>query len=113
MKPSLYLFKKDVGKRIENPKTEVHFVIVDAEKYKDYPLNFVCILPQVQGLVNTRSAFKKIFGEESIPLARRLLSNALRKESDSEIKSEIRKRLKMIHENNIRGTQFANLRRSL
>ena len=110
-KPSLYVFKKDVGKRIENPKTEVHFVIVDTENNKDYPLNFVCVLPKC--LINTRSAFRKIFGEENIPIAKRLLSNALRKESDSEIKSEIRKRLKMIHENNIRRTQFANLRRSL
>jgi len=37
MKPSLYLFKKDISGTIENPRTEVHFVIVDSDTSKDYP----------------------------------------------------------------------------
>jgi hypothetical protein len=96
MKPSLYLFKRDVGGTIENPKTEVHFVIVDSDKSKDYPLNFVCVLPQVRGLVNGHSTFRRMFGEDSVPLAKKLLSKALTKERDLEISIEVGKRLKML-----------------
>ena len=101
MKPSLYVLKRDLGRNSENPKTEVHFVIIDSEASKDYPLNFVCVLPQGQSLVNGHSTFRKIFGEDSVPVARRLLSKALRKESDSEIKTEVGKRLKMLAPKNI------------
>jgi len=101
MKPSLYLFKRDMGGTIENPKTEVHFVIVDSDKSRNYPLNFVCVLPQFQGLVNGHTTFRRIFGEDSVPLAKKLLSKALTKESDFEIKTEVGKRLKMLSTNNI------------
>ncbi len=101
MKPSLYVFKTDLGRNSENPKTEVHFVVVDSETSKDYPLNFVCVLPQGQSLVNGHSTFRKIFGEDSVPLAKRLLSKALRKERDSEIKVEVGKRLKMLASKNV------------
>ena len=105
MKPSLYLFKRDAGGTIENPKTEVHFVIVDSDKSKHYPLNFVCVLPQVHGLVNGHSLFRRMFGENSLPLAKRLLSKALTKESDLEISTEVEKRLKMLAQNNINMTK--------
>jgi|GEM_PF-3460048 hypothetical protein len=96
MKPSLFLLKKEVGRTIENPKTVVHFVIVDSQTPKDYPLNFVCVLPNVQGLVNGHTTFSRLFGKESVPLAKRLLAKALKKESDLEIKSQVGQRLKMI-----------------
>jgi len=96
MKPNLFLFKRDIGRTIENPKTIVHFVIVDSETRKNYPLNFVCVLPNVQGLVKGQTMFSRIFGEESVPLAKRLLAKALRRESDLEIKSQVGHRLKMI-----------------
>jgi hypothetical protein len=107
MKPSLYLFKKDISRTIEksrtieNPRTQVHFVIVDSDTSKDYPLNFVCVLPQGKGVVNRHTIFRRIFGEESVPLARKLLSKALTKESDLEIKTEVGKRLKTIAQKNI------------
>ncbi len=100
MKPSLRLFKRNVGGTIENPKTEVLFVVVDSQISKTYPLNFVCMLPLPQGLCSGHSAFRKLFGEDSIPLAKRLLSKALAKESDSEIKTEIGKRLKLLNPKN-------------
>jgi hypothetical protein len=96
MKPSLFVFKRDLSRNSENPKTEVHFVIIDSEISKEYPLNFVCILPQGQSLVNGHSTFRKIFGEESVPVATRLLSKALKRERDSEIKMEVGKRLKTL-----------------
>ena len=105
MKPSLYLFKRDTGGTIENPKTQIHFVIVDSDKSKHYPSNFVCVLPQVYGLVNGHSTFRRIFGKNSLQLAKRLLSKALTKESDLEISTEVEKRLKMLAQNNINMTK--------
>jgi hypothetical protein len=96
MKPRLFLFKKDVGRSLENPKTEVLFVVVDSDISKAYPLNFVCMLPLSQGLCSGHSAFRKLFGEDSITLAKKLLSKALARERDSEIKIEIGKRLKQL-----------------
>jgi hypothetical protein len=106
MNPRLYLLKRDVGRNLENPKTEVLFVVVDSDIPKTYPLNFVCVLPLSQGLCSGQSAFRKLFGKESIPLAKKLLSKALSKESDSEIKIEIRKRLKQL---NLQTTPKAKL----
>ena len=96
MKPSLRFFKRDVGGTIENRKTKVLFVVVDSAICKAYPLNFVCMLPLPHGLCSGHSAFRKLFGEDSMPLAKKLLSKALAKESDSEIKTEIGKRLKLL-----------------
>ena len=79
MKPSLFLFKRDIGRTIENPKTIVHFVVVDSEAPNRYPLNFVCVLPNVHGLISGHTIFSRIFGEDSIPLAKRLLAKALKK----------------------------------
>jgi hypothetical protein len=95
MKPRLILFKKEVG-RLDNPKTEVHFVVIDSDLSKEYPMNFVCVLPLSQSLHSGHSTFRKLFGEESIPLAKKLLSKALSKESDYEIKTEIGKRLQLL-----------------
>jgi hypothetical protein len=97
MKPRLILFKREIGRNIENPKTEVHFVVVDSDQPKDYPLNFICVLPSNQGIHNRHSTFRKVFGEEYLPLAKKLLSKALSKESDHEIKTEIRDRLKKLN----------------
>jgi hypothetical protein len=96
MRPNLYLLKREIGRNFENPKMEVRFAVVNSDIRKDYPANFVCVLPHSQGLLNGHSIFSKTFGEDSIPLAQKLLSKALAKESDLEAKSEIRKRLKLL-----------------
>lgn len=93
--------QKDLGRTFENPQTAVHFVIVDSEASKDYPSNFVCVLPRGQSLVSGHSAFRRLFGEDSVPLAKRLLSKALSKERDIEINTEVGKRLKMISPKNV------------
>jgi hypothetical protein len=97
MKPLLYLLKREVGRSLENPKIEVLFVVVDSDISKTYPLNFICVLPLSQRLYSSHSAFRKLFGDDTIPLAKKLLTKALAKESDSEIKTEIRKRLKHLN----------------
>jgi len=106
MRPSLYLFKRDIGGTIENPKTEVHFVIINSEAPKRYPLNFVCVLPKHQGIVSGNNTFRRIFGTDSVPLARKLLSDALSKEGDFEIKAEVGKRLKKLTEKTVNSRLY-------
>jgi hypothetical protein len=97
MKPCLYLLKREVRGNLENPKTKVLFVVVDSDRSMTYPLNFLCVFPLSQGLCSGRSAFRKLFGDDAFPLAKKLLIKALAKESDSEIKTEIRSRLKQLN----------------
>jgi len=78
-------------------KTEVQVVVVDLDKSKKYPLNFVCVLPQaVASLGKHSNIFSKIFGPNSLDVARKLLHRALKREKDTEIKKELSKRLKAL-----------------
>jgi hypothetical protein len=73
------------------------FAVVDLDKGKNYPLNFVCMLPtniNVNG--KSQSVFLQIFRDKSLEQARALLTKALETESDSEVKAEISRRLKLL-----------------
>jgi hypothetical protein len=97
MKPSLYLLKKQNGRTEATMNTEVHVVVVDLDKSKKYPLNFVCILPQTATRLRKHTnIFSKIFGPSSSDVARQLLHRALKREKDTEIKKELTKRLKAL-----------------
>jgi hypothetical protein len=66
MKPSLFLIKREIGRNLENQKTEVSFAVVDSDVHKAYPRNFLCILPMSQGLLSGSSTFGNLFGEDII-----------------------------------------------
>ncbi len=74
------------------------FAIVDSRKSKNYPANFVCMLPvkvdQRKG--KNANVFGELFGERSLDFAIELLNDALKNESDAEVKAEIERRLKLI-----------------
>lgn len=95
MKLGLYVCKfeaKDysVGSRFR-------FAVVDLEKTRGYPSNFVCMLPiQISGKSKLDSSFMHIFGEKSIQQARALLAEGLKREDEPEVKAEIEKRLKLL-----------------
>ena len=75
----------------------IRFAVVDLDKSKGYPANFICLLPmdpRANSKVN--SNFSKLFGNKSQKLAKRLLTKALRTERDSEIKAEIKRRLELL-----------------
>ena len=75
----------------------VQLVVVDLDKSKRYPLNFVCILPQYLRLLEKRSSnFAKIFGGKSLPVAKNLLAEAKDREEDPDIQKAISKRMKAI-----------------
>ena len=73
------------------------FAVVDLDKGKNYPLNFVCMLPtKIDAGGKSQSVFLQIFGDKSVEQARALLTEALETESDSEVKAEISRRLKLL-----------------
>lgn len=75
----------------------IQLVVVDLDKSKRYPLNFVCVLPRYFRILEKRSSkFAKLFGEKSLCMAKKLLVDAWRSEDDPEIKTVINKRIKDI-----------------
>ena len=79
-----------VGKRFR-------FAVVDLDKGRDYPLNFVCLLPmQLKPEVKSVSIFRRVFREESLQVAKRLLAEALEREDEAEVRGEIERRLKLL-----------------
>jgi hypothetical protein len=75
----------------------IRFAVIDLDKSKNYPANYVCMLPlQPRANGKANNVFSKLFGNDSLERAKRLLSKALKTENDSEIKAEIEKRLKLL-----------------
>ncbi len=73
------------------------FAIVDHEISGSYPANFVCVLPQHMNAVTAdTSIFAKMFKDDRIEVARRLLSAALLTEVDPETRREILDRLRQL-----------------
>jgi len=77
------------------------FAVIDTEKSCEYPSNFVCLLPTViNNDEKTQNQFSKIFGDKSQEQAELLLTKALKNESESVVKDEIRRRLALIAPDN-------------
>jgi hypothetical protein len=101
MNLKLRIFRRDY---VNNPSAWNHlrFAVVDVNKSRSYPENFVSMLPmRIDSEGKTPSVFTKFFGNESLATARELLTEALKKEDDSEIKAEITRRLKLLDPNHI------------
>jgi hypothetical protein len=85
---------------IKNPSLQtnrIQLVVVDLDRSKRYPINFVCVLPRYFRILEKRSSkFAKLFGEKSQSLAKKLLVEAWHSEDDPEIITVINKRLKDI-----------------
>ena len=92
----LHIIRVDTERR--NSKPTYRFVVVDCSRAKNYPANFVCMLPLMTDASRAKSAsaFRNVFGDKSRDLAIRLLNKALLNESDAEIKTEIEKRLTLL-----------------
>ncbi len=93
MNLKLYAIKKG-----NQPLDRVQLVVVDLDRSKRYPLNFVCVLPQYFRILEKRSSkFAKMFGEKSLSVAKKLLVEASDSEDDPEIQEVISKRIKDIN----------------
>src|SRR3989304_8535267 len=96
MRVGLLLCKHDDAKDYSVGR-RFRFAVVDLDKGKNYPLNFVCMLPtHLSPEGKGFSIFVTVFGDKSIEKARALLTGALKTEDDSEVKAEIIRRLKLL-----------------
>ena len=94
MKLELKASKKQVNKASGWEECIV-FAVVDMDRSKAYPTNFVCMLPaDLKTRTKQPSIFMRTFGDEAPQLAKTLLQKALNREDNAEVKSEIHKRLK-------------------
>lgn len=85
----------------------IQLVVVDLDKSRRYPLNFVCVLPRYFRILEKRSSkFAKLFGEKSLPTAKKLLVEAQHQEEDPEIQTVIHRRIKDI---DAKDTQDCNI----
>ena len=78
-------------------RSYIRFAVIDLDESENYPANYVCMLPfrpSINGKVN--NIFSKLFGKDSLEIAKRLLNEALKTETDSEIKAKIEERLKLL-----------------
>ncbi len=98
MNLKLYAIKKGNQKLDSN----VQLVVVDLDRGRRYPLNFVCVLPRYLRLLEKRSSnFAKIFGERSVCVAKNLLVEATHEEGDPDIQKVISKRIRDIDQKHI------------
>jgi len=77
----------------------IQFSVIDLDKSNEYPANYVCMLPldpRPRANGRAHSIFSKLFGNDSLEFAKRLLTKALKTENDSDIKAEIEKRLELL-----------------
>ena len=74
----------------------IRFAVVNLDKSEDYPKNFVSMLPLK---ITANTAFTKFFGNESLEIARKLLTKSLKKEHRAKIKAEIERRLNRLEPN--------------
>ncbi len=96
MKLKLHVTKHYTSKSYLNPRS-IRFAIVDLDKSKNYPSNYVCMLPrQVYTKAKVQSKFVQKYENQSLKIAKRLLNQALKTTDDQEIKQEIRKRLRLL-----------------
>jgi hypothetical protein len=92
----LRIFKRDYASN--HPAwTHLRFAVVDLDKSKNYPANFVSMLPmKIDSDGKMPSIFTKFFGNRSLVTARCLLTEAMKTEADAEIKAEIARRLNLL-----------------
>jgi hypothetical protein len=95
MNPQLYIMKLKSAKDY-SARRAIRFAVVDSDTTKTYPANFICMLPQhVSVAKDDSSVFARTFGDARVEMAKKLLIAALEIEDDSDVKAEIKERLKV------------------
>ena len=90
----LLAFKRDPIE--DRASGTIRFAVIDSDKSKSYPSNFVCMLPLKMQKGKIENVFGDTFGDKGLEVAMNLLKDALKREDDSEVKTEIERRLKLI-----------------
>jgi len=85
----------------QNSAVQASFVVIDLDGGSEYPQNFVCVFPRNLFRRNQkgnlkRSRFYRIFGEKTYETARRLLEDALNRETDMDTRRQIEASLREV-----------------
>jgi hypothetical protein len=98
LKLKLLITKKEIVHYNTRTKTKYLFSVIDLDKSKKYPQNFVSVLPRnINAIVKPSNIFEKIFGNKSLEMAKQLLEKALKTRPDTETTLAIRGRLKLLN----------------
>jgi DNA-directed RNA polymerase subunit RPC12/RpoP len=95
MKLKLHITAKPFSKTTRY-KQELNFAVIDLDKAKNYPENFVCILPKLTPNTKASSTFYLMFKDQSLQVAKSLLTKALKSEDNLNVKVEIEQRLRAL-----------------
>ena len=97
MKLKLLITKREITHHNTITKTKYLFAVIDLDKSKQYPQNFVSVLPKnIKTGDKPSNKFEELFGKDSIEIAKQLLEKALKTRPDSETTKAIRERLKLL-----------------
>lgn len=97
MKLKLHITKNYNIKDYNKP-SHIRIAIIDTDISKEYPANFVCMLPRSINLnAKAPSIFQKKYGNQNKKLIKKLLDQALKTEDDQAIKKELSKRLMILN----------------
>jgi len=97
MNLQLLITKKENSYYSTRTKAKHLFAVIDLDKSEQYPRNFVSVLPMhINAIVKPSNVFERLFGNESLKIANRLLNEALKSRPDSEATEAIRKRIKLL-----------------
>ncbi len=97
MKLQLLITKREITHHKTITKTKYLFAVIDLDKSKQYPQNFVSVLPKnIKTGDKPSNKFEELFGKDSIEMANQLLKKALRSRPDSETTKAIRDRLRTL-----------------
>ena len=97
LKYKLCILKQDNIADWSDKQQLFRFAVVNHDKAKTYPMNFVCILPmRVNSKVEKRTEFEKLFGNESLEEAKKLLTETLKSQDDKDLRREIERRLSLL-----------------
>jgi len=97
MNLQLLITEKEIKHYNTETKTKHLFAVIDLDKSKQYPQNFVSLLPKnIKATVKPANVFEGLFGDKSLELAKHLLEKALKTRPNSKTTQAIRERLKLL-----------------
>ena len=81
-----------------NKSNYIKFAVVNLNNSKEYPLNFLCVLPRnINPNAKMLNKFQEKFGSQSQEIAKNLLEQELKTTEDQDIKNEINERLRLLY----------------
>ena len=97
MKLQLLITEKEIKHYNTETKTKYIFTVIDLDRSKQYPQNFVSLLPKnIKATAKPANIFEELFGNKSLEMAKYLLEEALKTRPNSKIKQAIRRRLELL-----------------